>query len=198
MLQVYGSWQKFCNNEADHLCGRNLLAQGLQDIYGIKILPTMLAVNECGKPFLPAYPEVHFNLSHCHGLVVCAFADVPVGIDVETAVVLPKSIIKRALTVNEQQLLASYQTDPIQYWRVFSRIWSLKESYLKWSGKGLTITPKTCEFIIQPAVFGHIVSSQPGLAFVQKQLTPDTFLSLCIKKKVLSAVEIHWLEKPAA
>ena len=39
--------------------------------------------SENGKPYFPAYPDFHYNISHSGGLVVCGFADHPLGIDIQ-------------------------------------------------------------------------------------------------------------------
>lgn len=42
-----------------------------------------IVIDPYGKPYLAAYPELHFNISHSHGLLLVAMAIAPVGVDVE-------------------------------------------------------------------------------------------------------------------
>ena len=42
-----------------------------------------LARQAQGKPWFPAAPELHFSISHSGGRWVCAFADAPVGLDLQ-------------------------------------------------------------------------------------------------------------------
>jgi 4'-phosphopantetheinyl transferase len=44
---------------------------------------TSIAHTEYGKPYFPERPELHFNISHTKGYAAAAFADCPVGVDIE-------------------------------------------------------------------------------------------------------------------
>ncbi|MFI6858428.1 4'-phosphopantetheinyl transferase family protein [Streptomyces sp. NPDC050421] len=80
---------------------------------------------------------VHFSLSHTRGVALLAFADVPVGVDVEH---LPKpavvSEIAGQLHPAESRELAGLPEEqrPV----AFGRVWTRKEAYLKGEGIGLT------------------------------------------------------------
>ena len=66
----------------EKICGPNtrlgmyLLSQALSSRFGLSIsldaLPDALEQNAYGKPRLKHYPNIHFNISHCDGLVACA------------------------------------------------------------------------------------------------------------------------------
>ena len=66
---------------------------------------TWITVGPHKKPTLAAYPDIHFNISHCHGLVACAFAPFPVGIDVEHIRPFRDHLLHRVLTPEEQAQL---------------------------------------------------------------------------------------------
>ena len=59
-----------------------VLARGLF-AYGIDATQVQFRKNAHGKPDLKDRQEIHFNLSHSGNYVVGAFADTPVGIDIE-------------------------------------------------------------------------------------------------------------------
>ena len=63
------------NTEREHRIGRELLRRGLSELYGIcaENMDSMLCEGEFGKPYLRERPDISFNISHCRGLVVCAF-----------------------------------------------------------------------------------------------------------------------------
>ncbi len=88
-----------------------------------------------GKPFLTDYPEVHFNVSHSGDYVCCAVGDKPVGIDIQRHTPVREGIAKRFFTLqdNRQLLLC----DAGQREKLFFRMWSIKESYIKLTGKGI-------------------------------------------------------------
>lgn len=90
-----------------------------------------------GKPFYPADPQLHFNLSHSGQFVALALGTSPVGVDVEQ--VRPTrdwdAIAKRFFTVEEQQWLARF--DNAERRHRFVALWSRKESLLKATGEGI-------------------------------------------------------------
>lgn len=86
-----------------------------------------------GKPVLKDYPEIYFNLSHSTVGVVCSVSDSPVGVDIAQVTSDNLDCIKTAMHINEQLEISKSGDDA----RTFARYWSLKESYLKFSGRGI-------------------------------------------------------------
>jgi 4'-phosphopantetheinyl transferase len=100
--------------------------------------PNSLAIckNEFGKPYLKNYPDIHYNISHTKGAIVCAVSDQPIGIDIERIKKLNKRIAERFFTKNEQNYIFS---DKEKQNEKFIEIWTMKEAYVKWLGKGMEI-----------------------------------------------------------
>ena len=92
---------------------------------------------ENGKPYLKNYPNIHFNLSHSENVALCSVSDCNIGCDIEIISSYNSNIAKRFFTENEYNLI-SLTTDISTKAELFFRIWTLKESYLKLSGKGLS------------------------------------------------------------
>lgn len=113
------------------------LSAVLQDSFGITASGEDLARGKWGKPYLPAYPEAHFNLSHTEGLFAAAAAKEPVGIDCEnvTRPARIKALSARYFSPSEQAYLAANDHSP----EIFYLIWTKKESYVKYRGEGLSI-----------------------------------------------------------
>jgi 4'-phosphopantetheinyl transferase len=91
-----------------------------------------------GKPILVHPGELHFNLSHCKGLVaVAASAAVPVGVDVElVSVAAPLDIAPTIFAPAELAWLDALA--PASRPEGFIRLWTLKEAYIKATGRGLS------------------------------------------------------------
>ena len=100
-------------------------------------------LGEQGKPYLPDYPGVHFNLSHSGSRVMCIVAPGEAGCDVEVVQSRHVDYVIRCLTESEQRLARASIVD-------FFRIWTLKESILKLSGKGLLIPLNSFEVTLDP------------------------------------------------
>lgn len=104
---------------------------------GIQAKQLTFTYNQYGKPALVNYPDIHFNLSHSGNLVVCALDRFPVGIDVEEIQPIDLSVAQNCLTKNEfAQLLANQEEDRRRY---FYDLWTIKESYVKAVGTGLSL-----------------------------------------------------------
>jgi len=92
--------------------------------------------SEKGKPYLEGNP-VYFNISHSKKWVVAAVCnDFDVGIDVEKIKSVNFEIAERFFSEKEKKMLLSKTGD--EKTEYFFNLWTLKESYLKLLGKGLT------------------------------------------------------------
>jgi len=87
-----------------------------------------------GKPALENYPHIHFNLSHSKGVVACVVADFEVGVDVQNIRHVSGKTAKRVLT-EEEYVTFQKSDNPDEY---FCKIWTIKESYVKMTGQGIT------------------------------------------------------------
>lgn len=89
-----------------------------------------------GKPYLENRENICFNISHSGDYIVCALSDTPVGIDIEREMVARMNVAHRffhPLEVESLEKLSGRAQD-----RLFFKYWSVKESFLKYTGSGLT------------------------------------------------------------
>jgi 4'-phosphopantetheinyl transferase len=94
-------------------------------------------LNDYGKPYLLGHSDFHFNLSHSGEWVVCVTDSVPAGIDVEGIRQMDMKIAERFFSNDEfNDINSKKQCDRVDY---FFQLWTLKESYIKACGKGLSI-----------------------------------------------------------
>jgi 4'-phosphopantetheinyl transferase len=95
-----------------------------------------LKYGEKGKPHIENLSEVHFNISHSGYYVVCAVAASEIGIDVERIRKVNLRIAERFFSASEiEDLMKHHETERMHY---FITLWTIKESYLKAIGRGLT------------------------------------------------------------
>lgn len=95
-----------------------------------------LVRNEYGKPYFRDYPHFFFNISHSGDFLVYAFSDTEVGVDIERVNTARMAVAARFFHPVETRLLE--QAAPEERDRLFFRYWSVKESFLKYTGKGLS------------------------------------------------------------
>ena len=90
--------------------------------------------NKYGKPYFAPFPDIHFSLSHSGTMAIAAFSDREVGCDIEKLRSVDLKIAERFFCPEEKQYINSH-TDPCF---AFLRLWTLKESFLKALGLGLS------------------------------------------------------------
>ncbi len=112
--------------------GYMLLRLALKQKYGITEMPSFYC-NEYGKPFLTEHPDIFFNISHSGKSVVCAVSEEPVGIDIQDIRHLSFNVGNKFLTDEELGMVTGLE--PADLDRELCRIWCIKESYGKMTGK---------------------------------------------------------------
>ena len=64
-------------------CGWELFRMGMKEQYGLDGEKIMIERNAHGKPYLPGHPQICFNISHSGEYAACAFASIPIGMDLQ-------------------------------------------------------------------------------------------------------------------
>lgn len=177
-LEKYDATQRKEKREQEHGLGKELLRMGLKDLYGIgselNDQPVILK-GEHGKPYLKDFPHIHYNISHTDGLVACAIGDRQVGIDVERIRPFRQNILKKVFSEAERHRMEEIpESERSQY---FFRIWTLKESYLKAAGLGITVPLTTISFEWKEEA--SFACSVPGASFHQTMVKGGYVLSVC-------------------
>jgi 4'-phosphopantetheinyl transferase len=136
--------------------GRQILYQYQQKFNAKNI--RQIQIGEYGKPFIKSNP-FYFNISHSGTCVVVAFSIYnEVGIDIEQTPKLPKQeLLKMSEIVFAESEIAQLQQLSAKAGReYFTRLWVLKESYIKLMGKGFYINTKEI-------IFKNVDSLNPSL-----------------------------------
>ncbi|TKH96149.1 4'-phosphopantetheinyl transferase family protein [Bacillus cereus] len=93
--------------------------------------------NKYGKPYWKGKSDFFFNISHSGDWIVGITDNAPVGIDVEEIHNIKLDFVSQFFSAMEvKNLNAKPYTERINH---FYDIWTLKESYIKALGKGLSI-----------------------------------------------------------
>jgi 4'-phosphopantetheinyl transferase len=135
-----------------------------------------------GKPYLKNYP-IRFNISHSGDWVVLAVAEMDVGIDVEKIRQINYRIAERFFSTHENLLLDKHGgTDKLD---LFFDFWTLKESFLKLLGTGLTKSLNSFTIVRKNDKFTLLEDSnkkQEPVFFKQYNLAENYKLSVCSYK----------------
>lgn len=114
-----------------------LLDRGLAN-YGLKEKTAVVTYGEYGKPYLSEYPWIYFNLSHSEEMVLAVFAPIEIGCDVELVHQADLALAERFFCAGEFEYVAG-KPEGEERNRAFYRIWTLKESFVKAVGLGMSL-----------------------------------------------------------
>jgi len=94
--------------------------------------------NAYGKPFIMAYPNFHFSISHSGSYVALASHEDKVGLDIQEERNSKTMAISNRFFAKEERELLESVTDKDSRTKLFYRIWSAKEAYIKYTGRGMS------------------------------------------------------------
>lgn len=95
-----------------------------------------IARGKKGKPFIVGRKNVFFNISHSGDYVVCAVSDEEIGADIEKRGKARMEVAGRFF--HKQEVLELEIAPDSERNGLFYDYWSIKESFLKYIGTGLT------------------------------------------------------------
>ncbi len=113
-----------------------LLVRALAEL-GIDACAVAYGEREGGKPFILHHNEIDFSLSHSNDTAMCAISSNSVGCDIQCIDRRRADKAVRFFTRREQLFIAEAAAPESE----FTRIWTLKESYVKATGVGFSGCP---------------------------------------------------------
>lgn len=125
--------QKSKQNADLLLVGEILAKVAIKKTFNINIAEQKFVYTEYGKPYLPDFPDVHFNISHSGEYVACVVSDKPVGIDIQKIEEYKSDIAKRVCNENELKQIECSLDKASE----FIKLWTQKEAVLKMHGTGI-------------------------------------------------------------
>lgn len=125
--------------------GAGILLDFALQSYGLREKDMEYILGENGKPFFKNHPEIYFNISHSKSCVICSVSDYSVGCDIEKIGKADLRVANRFFAEKEKNFVFSKKNNEEQN-ESFYRIWTLKESYIKHTGKGLAQGLASFEF----------------------------------------------------
>lgn len=175
-----------------YVAAHALLRRMLSDALGGDPRAWAFEIGSFGKPALAA-PHLrlrpHFNISHTRGLVACAIASVPVGVDVEASKVEVSLAVAEHFASSERAMLAKAAGDERQ--AMFFRLWTLKEAYLKATGEGLSGRLNSPVFQLDPLRVTFDRPEDPGCWQFFEYLPCDEYrLALAMQLSTPTPVQV--------
>jgi 4'-phosphopantetheinyl transferase len=169
--------------------GSLLLAQMVCRISGYPVSSISIHRYPNGKPFLPDFPNLHFNISHTDHLAVLAIDTKLVGVDIEKISTARMAVANRFFSESEKEMLKNCTKAKRD--RLFFELWTIRESFVKAIGCGIFGTMG--DFTPEKNESGWIVNHpDTGLWNIRHyNLSADYIVALCSKNQVFpEAIEM--------
>jgi 4'-phosphopantetheinyl transferase len=158
------STYKYPADAQRQIIGELLVRAALCSNFDISNEEILFLYSEHDKPYLKNQDNIYFNISHSGDWVVCALSLKEVGVDVEKIRKINFNIARRFFSdVEVKHLFELPEKHQINY---FFDLWTLKESYLKALGTGLT----------KPLGSFTVISDSRGVALFEDKQQVEVFL----------------------
>ena len=108
------------------------------ETYGLKEKSVEYEFGEWGKPSLKYQPNIYFSLSHSGDYAICSIGDKAIGNDIELIKHGRLRVADRFFAKEELDWMYAESDEEEITQRMF-RIWTMKESFLKATGKGISL-----------------------------------------------------------
>jgi 4'-phosphopantetheinyl transferase len=194
-------WRRFTfDRDRDVFLATRLLARTvLSQHAGLPPRALRFGFSPNGKPELVVpdlQPPLRFNLSNTSGLVACAVAySRALGIDVEMIHDVPPRVAEAYFAPPE--LSAWLELDAQARRAAFFAVWTLKESFIKARGDGLSLPLDSFAIALSPPrllPYGRIGLERAQWQFAQLFPLPSHVLALCVASADRSTIVGHrWL-----
>ena len=170
---------KFWDDKKRTVYGELLLRFILSRDIGLKQKDIILDIDQNGKPYLRGENGIHFNISHSGDYVVCAIDRTPIGVDIEEIKKADLIVTKRIFSTSEQKRIIS---DDKSRDELFFQYWTLKESYSKYTGKGLRLPFSSISFTVNKDIY--MESDYKDTVYFSSLKYKDKYwISVCTKEK---------------
>ena len=170
-----------------HVLARKAIARRLRN----GSAPAEVAVDRCGKPYLPSAPWLHVSLAHAGEWAVCATGSTPLGVDVESVRAMGEGTALHILSPNEVGELSACASADRQ--RRVCELWTVKESFVKALGIGWDLPPES--LTVQILKDGEVVVEGPEASghhrFGRYALDADYLVALCARKGTFPGAVEH-------
>lgn len=184
----------FAKDKHLFLVSRILLRTAISKFAPLKPQEWRFVTNKYGKPKIDpnlGFESISFNLSHTEGLVCCGFVfDRDIGVDIENLQreKISLEIANHNFASEEVEDLFSFP--PHQQREIFFKYWTLKESFIKACGMGLSLPLDSFAFQF------HEKGESPAVTFKSHRNTDPSrwyFKSFRPTNQHIAAVSVYGL-----
>ncbi len=125
-----------------------LALDGALKEYGLRERDMEYDLTQQGKPCLRHCRDLHFSLSHAGEYAVCSIGPLANGSDIERIRGGKERVAQRFFTPQEYAWIQKAPLQREREERIF-RIWTMKESFLKVTGRGMSLPLDSFFFLVE-------------------------------------------------
>ncbi len=163
--------------------------------YGLREKDMAYVLGKQGKQSLCNYPGLHFSLSHAGDYAICSLGDAETGCDIERVRPDKMRVADRFFTEEEKAWLCQAGSAEEQESRLF-RIWTMKESFLKVTGLGMSLSLRDFTVFAREDGTGGVRHSLNHKSYyIKEYMLPDCFRQ-SEERRMLSGAEEPGYRKP--
>lgn len=145
--------------------------------HGLSEKSAIFHTNSYGKRLLDG---ADVNLSHSGNYVLCVYGAASVGVDVERIREDTEKIARRFFAPKEYDWLITQENRS----EAFCRLWTLKESYVKWLGTGLKTPLNQFEIEMQPEICAwEAAGKKKADCYFKEYRREDYCIAVCAGEK---------------
>ena len=182
------SFGKLCKqNELEYqrIIADKLLSFALKRNFDLNINEINIKLGTHGKPYIEN-SDIHYNISHCSGIVCLSLGKTESGIDVDKLRPYNERLAGKVCTSAEICEIEQSENGEL----MFMKFWTLKESYVKLIGLGLSFGTKNIEFSLKEKIPKITNINEPDIQIFQQVIDDEFVLSCCVKSEVPERIEV--------
>lgn len=179
----------FIEDSKRSVCAELLLQYSLfQAVGGLADMD--IVYNEYGKPFINDMNGFSYNITHSGKWVAIAYGSTEVGIDIEKIQEGKENIAHRFFADEEKNYIQTAAEE--EQAERFIQIWTLKESYIKYLGTGLSTSLYSFSVnAAEGAVTNQNGELQEEIRLKCVTFDTDYYLSVCSREEEVTFQEIR-------
>ena len=159
------------------ICADLLLQYGLYQKTG-QVGDIDITYNEFGKPFIKNMKDFKYNITHSGKWVAIVYGNTEVGIDVERIQEGREEIAD--FCFSEEEKLFIYKVDKDEQIKQFTKLWTMKESYIKFLGTGLSTSLDSFSInALEGVVTSNDGEVEKNIRVRSYQFDTNYYLSIC-------------------
>ena len=164
------------NHRAAHFAALDLLGAALAADFGLR--HAVIRRAGLGKPAL-IHDFLYMNLSHCKGLAVAAVGRMPLGVDAEGKRVVRDALMQKVCAPEEITQIREAHDKNL----AFTKFWTLKEAYAKYTGEGIRLDFSALRFEIRAEEICFHHPDAEKVRFAQLADRSGCIVSLCFPQE---------------